>query len=385
MATVKTAASSARDEALRKRLAARIGTTKPAKAAVTPKPVAQPAPQPPVDNRGMTAGKIGEGLSVTLANRKTPWETGLTWEQGQKPGDYTTLTSAKEMLEIAGMDGWDVQKQALYLADGRLLPRQYATVAKDGRILGRVGESFRVFQNEDVFAFGDNIVDSGEAKWERAGGFQNGAVTFGCMELTHLGIIVPGDNGGELKPYLLLVNAFDGSRPAQGVIAFVRPVCMNTFEMAVSTVTKHRFAIRHTGAIEGKVLMAREALGIAFKHAAEVKPLVDKLAMAKIVDKQVKSIFDKVWPSPKDTPAEKRDELASSLAFANYLTSPTIDGIRGTAWGALNAVTEFLDHETVYKSLGVNTPADVRFNSLIWGVSEQRKETALRELIKLAK
>ncbi len=330
-----------------------------------------------------------DNFTVTLANRKTPWESGLSWAEGQKPGAYTSYVSAAEMLDAAGMANWNITKTQLTLPNGKPVPGAFANVARPGtdeeRILGVVGNAYQPRQPEQIFAFGDNIVDSGEAKWERAGGFNGGSLIFACMELTHLGISVPGDES-DLKPYLFLMDTFDGSYPTTGLLAFVRPVCINTFEMALGTNTAHRFTIRHVGGLEGKLEMARNALGVAFKHTAETAEIVQRLAVTKMVDQQVAEILSsKVWPIADGAADDAVDNHVSTKVFELYQTSETLDSIRGTAWGALNAVTEYVDHYVKYNGRGISSADDVRGKSLLLGAGESRKEVALKALMEFAK
>lgn len=333
--------------------------------------------------------KAMDDFTVTLANRKTPWESGLSWAEGQKPGSYTQFATAKDMLEAAGMANWNVTKTQLVLPNGKPVPGAYANVRRPGTpdesILGVVGNTYQPRQPEQIFAFGDNIVDSGEAKWERAGGFNGGSIIFAAMELVHLGIRVPGDES-DLRPYLFLMDSFDGSYPTTGILAFTRPVCINTFEMALGTNTAHKFKIRHVGGLEGKIQMAREAIGLSFKHAQETAQVVSKLATTKVLDKQVAELFSKVvWPIGDDASDDKIDSHVSTAAFELYQTSETLDSIRGTAWGAFNAVTEFVDHYVNYNGRGISTADDVRGKSLLLGAGEARKEAALKGLLALAK
>lgn len=323
-------------------------------------------------------------FSITLADRRAPWDV-ANWSDGQRPlVTPEGFATASEMLGSAGLAGWDVQKKQLYVGrKGPVAAGAYATVTADGRVLGVVGNAYKVLQMEEAFAFGDALVDSGDAKWERAGQFKGGRIVFGAMELCHLGISVPGDDS-EIKPYLLLVNSFDGSHPFQGVLAFIRPVCINTFEAARGTDTPYRFSIRHSSLLNGKIQSARDALGIAFNHTAEVKELVSSLALKKIVDDQVLDIFRKyVWPVDAESMAPGNlDKHSSTLAYENYLTSPTIDGIRGTAWGAFNAVTEYVDHVVEYKSK-VYEDSGLRGDTLMFGVGQQRKDRAMAALLAL--
>lgn len=318
-------------------------------------------------------------FQVTLASRKPVWELGGWAGETSSSGEFTT---AKDMLEAAGLADLDVRKAPLYAGrKGPLVPNKYANVTKDGRVVGVVGPSYRIIQMEEAFSFADNLIDSGDGNWERAGSLQNGSIAFGCLEFTHLGITVPGDEAdGDMKPYLLIVNSFDGSYPYMGKVAWIHPRCTNTFQMAAGGLG-NRFKIRHSGSLDGKIQMAREAIGFAFAHAEESKVLIERLALKQVVDAQVEAIFKAVWPVSEELPEARRDETTASKAFASYLSSPTVEPIRGTAWGAFNAVTEYLDHVAEYKAGKKNTAEDVKATSILLGTSEWAKERALNLLL----
>lgn len=311
-------------------------------------------------------------IKVTTANRTTPFGTNAD----------ETFATAAEMLEIAGYADLNVQKKTLYVGrKGPIVPDKYATVDANGVVRGVVGRTYTVLQMEDALDFGDKIVDDGQAKWGRMGDVK-GSVIFATMELSHLDISVPGDDSA-VKPYLLIVNSFDGGTPYEGVLAFIRPICENTFQMARQTPTPHRFRIRHVGTLAGKVQMARDAIGIAFKHVGEVKLITERLAMTQLVDQQVREILNAVFPTASDPNGESDNSFAAKT-FDNYLASPTLDGIRGTAWGVYNAVTEYIDHEVEYKGRGVNSPEDVRNNALLFGNAQTSKDRAATMLLALA-
>ncbi len=321
-------------------------------------------------------------IDITLASRRKPWEV-ASWSEGQK--DQGVYATSAEMLEAAGLANWDVQLRPTYVRGPKGHWQEtgtYATVNAAGKVLGSgMSKRYKVLQAEEAFAFGDAIVDSGEAKWERAGSVRNGETVFGCMELQHLGVQVPGDSGGDLQPYLLIVNSFGGWTPFAGIIAFIRPVCLNTFQAAYGTKTPHRFAIKHTGTLDGKLQMAREALGIAFAHTEEVQALTRRLVNTRLVDQQVQDIIDQVWPK---APGARRDDPRSEVAVAvqaQYDASPTLDGIRGTGWGLLNAVTEYLDHVAEYRPQGNGSALELRGLNLMLDKAEKKKERVLQALL----
>ena len=57
--------------------------------------------------------------------------------------------------------------------------------------------------------------------------------------------------------------------------------------------------------------------------------------------------------------------------------------IRGTAWGAFNAVTEYVDHVVEYGAGKVNTADDIRGESILFGTGQSRKDKALAALLAL--
>ena len=322
-------------------------------------------------------------IDITLADRRKPWDV-ASWSAGQRRTSETFAT-ADEMLAAAGLANLNVQKRKEFTTDhdNHSLPTgKYSTVDSKGRVLGTgLSDRYQVIQMEQAFGFGDAIVDDGQAKWERAGTVRGGETAFGCMELSHLEVTVPGDDGGALQPYLLIVNSFGGWTPYMGVIAFIRPVCINTFEAAKGTKTKHRFQVRHTGTLDGKLQMAREALGIAFKHTEDVKELTTKLATTKLTERQVRAIIDQTWPKESKVAEDPRSPTAVKV-WDHYQASSTLEGIRGTGWGVFNAVTEYIDH-IAYQSDKPMTEKQLqqRGLNLILETGEARKERALSLLL----
>lgn len=322
-----------------------------------------------------------QDIHVVNALRQRPWDT-------TSSVDVSELATKDEILEIAGLAGWNVKTSPMYAGrKGQIVPGRVVTVRGDtGQPFAPVSPSYKILQNEDAFAFADALVDSGEAKWERAGSLREGAVVFGVMELHHLEVTIKGvDFDDVLKPYMLVSTTHDGTGPYQGGIAYTRPRCTNTYNMARAEAKTHRFTIRHTASLDGRLQMAREALGLAFKNVEAVTALVQRLALARVTDEQVQEIFrTAVWPLSEDAGEVRAENHASTKAFENYLTSETVDGIRGTAWGALSAVTEFIDHETEYKGRGSTDAESVRAMSILWGRGADKEDAALKALTKLA-
>jgi len=173
----------------------------------------------------------------------------------------------------------------------------------------------------------------------------------------------------------------------EGAVTPIRAVCQNTVNVGLANAVS-RFKVRHSGDISKKMLAARDALGITFKYAEELKKNAEFLATKKVVDAQVLDILrTAVFPIDADAvSAEFLAEHSSTQAFENYLKSPTNDGIRGNAWGALNGIVEFIDYGMEYRAgrggTGM-TVEDVRTNSILQGAAQEKKQRAFAALMAL--
>jgi hypothetical protein len=133
---------------------------------------------------------------------------------------------------------------------------------------------------------------------------------------------------------------------------------------------------------------ARKALGIALRTTETVKQLTERLALTSVVDQQVRDIFAAVWPVKAGEDGDAEIEVKNrnaERAFALYEASPNLDGIRGTAWGAVNAVTEYLDHGVTYHGRTGSDVTDVRAESLMFGSGHLAKERAIKAALVAAK
>lgn len=303
--------------------------------------------------------------------RDVPWH-GI----GVKAEGLMTVADALELVpELAS----DVEKEPVYTSLGEVVPNTWANVRQsDRKIVGIVGDSFRNVQNRDAFAWADLLLDDGSAKIETVGSLLDGRRVFASLELPE-GIRIA--DGEDMNVYLLISNGFDGMTKLRGDVVTVRTVCNNTWTLAVKG-AKRSFAIRHSGSMEGKLAAAREALGITFTYTEALQGLGEKLMSKTLVDRQIEKILRDVFPVSEalDTP-EKIDKSDFAKVLAVYRSTPDLDPIRGTGWSVLQAVGEFLDHETEYHGRRFDA-ASVKADSILYGgPAAGKKQAALDRIL----
>ena len=260
-----------------------------------------------------------------------------------------------EMLSLAKLDNWNVRLEEVPVPAGFTSDKTYSFVSRTNPfnkdqtdILGIVGERYTPLQNEDLFSFGDNLLDGG-GRWETAGSIKGGRVVFGSIALANSITLDPNGIADKIDNYLLINTSHDGSIAIQASITPVRVVCANTLNLALSSfkgrkASKQTFKIRHTQTAEGKIAVAREALGLANSYIDEFSELANKLIQTEITKAQFDKIVALAYPAPeKDSKGsfKKHDskiDLLNDIYVGQYNNT-----ISGTAWGAYNALTERLD------------------------------------------
>jgi phage/plasmid-like protein (TIGR03299 family) len=268
---------------------------------------------------------------------------------------FTEEVTTAEMLKLAHLDNWNVRLEDVAIPEGFASDRSFSFVTRtnpfnseQNDVLGVVGERYVPLQNEDLFDFGDLMLDGG-GRWETAGSIKGGRQVFGSLALERETVLDPNGVSDKVNTYLLINTSHDGSVAIQASITPVRVVCANTLNLALSSLkgnkgVKQSFKIRHTATASGKVQQAREALGLANTYMDKF----DKLAQEMISKEITKAKFDEIvalaYPAPeKDAKGSFKKyndkvDLIQSIYVGEYNNT-----ISGTAWGAFNALTERLD------------------------------------------
>ncbi len=263
--------------------------------------------------------------------------------------------NTQTMLELANLNGWNVRLEELEIPSTLTSDKSYQYVVRTNPtnksqtdVLGIVGERYVPLQNEDLFAFGDNILDGG-GRWETAGSIRGGRVVFGSLAIDKEIVLDPSGVADKVKTYLLINTSHDGSVAIQASVTPVRVVCANTLNLALGRIkkkdgVKQSFKIRHTQTAEGKIAIARQALGLATAYMDEFSILANELYAKEITAQQFNEIILKAYPKPQ---GEKKIALTKGTNKVDTLndiyTGEYNHMIAGTAWGALNALTERLD------------------------------------------
>lgn len=284
--------------------------------------------------------------------------------------------TSEEAIKLANLDYQVIKVPMFAQVEGVgnfPVPDKFATLRTDeNTVLGVIGNRYTIVQNREAFSFFDEIVGKGCAMFETAGVLGKGERIFVSAKMPDVIQIKGTDDLMEV--YVLLTSSHDGSGSVIAAVTPVRVVCQNTLNAALKN-TVSRVAIRHTTSATKKLEEAHKLLGISHKYITEVSEMFNTLALKTVTDAQVKLLVENLFKSEKEDSA--RIKNIQEAVMASYFGGVGQSKIIGTAWGAYNGITHYLDHVRTYKT------GDVKFDALMDGASAKVANDAFAQLIAL--
>lgn len=266
--------------------------------------------------------------------REVPWH-GL----GTRVEEAVTSADA---LRIAGLD-WTVEQTPVYTASGLLIPNYKANIrSTDGTALGIVTDRYKIVQNTEAFEFTDSLVgetEDGVVKYETAGSLDRGRKIWMLAKMPTQKVL-----DDDVEPYLCFTNSHDGKGSVRVCMTPVRVVCQNTLNIAFSS-AKRQWSTKHVGNIESKLEEAKLCLELAHKYMDGLKIEADKLANATLRREQLDEILNEMFPVDETTSERKKSNIQQTKdEFYIAYFAPDIKKFQGTAYGAINAMSDMVTH-----------------------------------------
>jgi phage/plasmid-like protein (TIGR03299 family) len=287
----------------------------------------------------------------------------------------TTGASIEDWQREAGMD-YKVQRSVIRYATERDLthPSQFRTVddkhvlfrSDTGAPLGVVSDGYKVVQPTEVLEFFRDWAEQGGLTIESAGVLFGGRRYFATAKLSDA---VSIDGGRDtVVPYALLSTSADGSSATEGRWTAVRTVCNNTLTMARKGAAVFKVSHRSVFVAEDArmaVESAHEEFG-AFMTAARYLSTVSM----KVDEAEDMTLRLLMKTNEEVTRASAGFNRIMGL-FNGEGKGSNFETAHDTAWGWLNAVTEYVDHHSRTRS------EENRQASALWGQGDALKAKAL--------
>lgn len=264
--------------------------------------------------------------------RETPWH-GLGTKVMEAP-------TSKDALQLSGLN-WKVNQEPVYTESGNIIQGFKANVRdSDDAVLGVVTDRYKVIQNEEAFAFTDELLGEG-VRYETAGSLQGGRRVWLLAKLPQEYII----SGERISPYLVFSNTHDGSGAVKVAVTPIRVVCNNTLNLALNTASRS-WSMSHTGDVKGKMEEAKQTLFYAHTYMEELGKEFEKLRAQKISDRKVEEYIQELLPIEDDATAiqKKNVEKLRNDMRSRYYDAPDLKELGNNAYRFLNAAADSAQH-----------------------------------------
>jgi phage/plasmid-like protein (TIGR03299 family) len=286
----------------------------------------------------------------------------------------------------AGMN-WQIQESPVHFkadAAGHLgsihsFPEQKVLYRSDTKAaLSVVSSRYQVVQPREVLEFYRDLTEVSGYELETAGVLKGGK-KFWALARTGQSTELKGND--QVNGYLLLATSCDGTLATTATPTTVRVVCNNTLTVALDGTTR-AIKVPHNTRFDSKAV--KKQLGIAVSQWDDFMYRMRALAERKVQWHEALGFFMNVLcetsPTgalPEVLPNERALRKVQEL-YEGRGRGSNLESARGTAWGLLNAVTEFVDHERRARS------TEYRLDSAWFGQGAQIKQRALDAALRLA-
>lgn len=283
--------------------------------------------------------------------------------------------SVEEWQAQAGMD-YRVQRSVIRYATERDLTDASAFRTVDdkhvlfrsdtGAALGVVSDSYQIVQPQDVLNFFREWASQGGLTIESAGVLFGGRRYFATAKLSDAASIDGGRDS--VVPYALLSTSADGSLATECRWTTVRTVCNNTLTMARKGAAVYKVSHRSVfRADDAKALVeaAHEEFG-AFMQMARA------LANISVSSERAEHLTVQLLMKASEEATRASAGFGRIMGlFHGAGRGSNFASAHDTAWGWLNAVTEYTDHHARTRSI------ENRQASALWGPGDALKAKAL--------
>ncbi len=306
---------------------------------------------------------------------------------GDKPwhglGQQLEEGASIEQWRVAAGMNWRIQRSRVRFASEQAVHTwddQHVLFRSDTKApLGLVGEGYKVVQPAQVLEFFRDLVADAGFQLHTAGTLFGGR-KFWALARVDDAIISGWDKIGG---YLLLSTSADGSSATDCRETTVRVVCNNTLSAALGTHGTKRAKVSHRSVFDATAVKAQMGLSRDNFHA--FIEAADELSRIQVTRAAAENFVAKLLRTTEEVDGVQRLKQRAAPGEAMILDlfqgvgkGSLMAGSYGTAWGLVNAVSEYVDHHARAKT------ADHRMHNALFGAGDKVKTVAFNAAFSLA-
>lgn len=240
--------------------------------------------------------------------------------------------------------------------------------------LSVVSHRYQVVQPKAIMEFYRDLTEQFGFEMETAGVLKGGKKLW-ALAKTGQSTQVKGND--TVNGYVLLATACDGTMATTAQFTSVRVVCNNTLSIATRD-SNGAIKVPHSTQFDATVV--KQKLGLSVSKWDEFSYQLKALSERKLTDRNVKGFLDSLFNEHSTTlsaKARERNQASILNLYQGNGMGAQYVSAHNTAFGLLNAVTQFVDHEQRAHS------NDNRLNSAWFGQGAKLKNRAFENALAL--
>lgn len=282
----------------------------------------------------------------------------------------------------AGMD-WQILESPVRFMTGKHQHVGELCSSIDHKVLYRsdtkaplsvVGRQYKVVQPRDILEFYRDLTEQSGFELETAGVLKEGRKLWA---LARTGQSTQLKGRDTINGYLLLATACDGTMATTAQFTSVRVVCNNTLSIAMGNSTG-AVKVPHRSVFDP--VAVKQQLGLTTASWDNFSDTMKSLSERRLTDKEATVFVDQLLNQGNQPPSQKtlnRDMGTILNLYQGNGMGASLPSAANTAFGLVNAVTQFVDHERRARS------QDNRLNSAWFGQGAQLKNRAFQSAFQL--
>lgn len=234
--------------------------------------------------------------------------------------------------------------------------------------LSVVSQRFKVVQPNDILEFYRDLTEVSGFELETAGVLKGGRKIWALARTGQSSTLRGNDVS---KAYVLLATACDGTLATTAQFTSIRVVCNNTLAVALGA-GNGAVKVKHSTSFDAQSV--KRQLGISVSTWSSFMYQMKGLSERKVKTHEAMNYLSRVFSEEGDSGSASGRTMAKVMAlFDGRGRGAELASSKGTAFGLLNSVTEFVDHERRARSV------DHRLESAWFGHGAALKERALTQ------
>ncbi len=282
----------------------------------------------------------------------------------------------------AGMD-WTIKEAPVSFMTGGAQHLRSIKTFEDHKVLYRsdteaplsvVSQRFRVVQPREVLEFYRDLTEISGFELETAGVLKGGRKVW-ALARTGQSTVFKGNDVS--NGYVLLATACDGTLATTAQFTMIRVVCNNTLTVALDG-SPSAVKVPHSTTFDPQAV--KRQLGICVSSWDRFMYQLKALSQRKVKATDAEQFFWKLFADEnKAGPAQTSERLMKRTLelYNGQGRGSELASSKNTAYGLLNAVTEFVDHERRARN------TDYRLDSAWFGNGAALKQKALDQALAL--